>query len=148
MSQERVSYNKEVQTTAIETDDRPDDYEENLRQRILRDHDIEKERLARDKELEEESVKLDLEIEQEIRGKVYSYLFHNVADFICTPELSEDERAGILTAPEFLDFVEQSSKIVQRALNDGYDYIRDYTIGAESGEYVSISFNSANGITR
>ncbi|KAF5373244.1 hypothetical protein D9615_007436 [Tricholomella constricta] len=111
---ERVSYNKEVQTTAIETES-PDDYEDDLRQRILRERDIEAERLARDKELEEESVKLDLEIEQEIR------------------ELSEEERASILAAPEFLDFVEQSSKIVQRALNDGYDYIRDYTIGTESG---------------
>lgn len=46
-------------------------------------------------------------------------------------ELSEEERASILAAPEFLDFVEQSSKIVQRALNDGYDYIRDYTVGAQ-----------------
>ncbi|GLB41702.1 putative dynein intermediate chain [Lyophyllum shimeji] len=111
---ERVSYNKEVQTAAIETES-PADYEEELRQRIQREREIEAERLARDKELEEESVKLDLEIEQEIR------------------ELSEEERASILAAPEFLDFVEQSSKIVQRALNDGYDYIRDYTIGAESG---------------
>jgi dynein intermediate chain len=51
-------------------------------------------------------------------------------------ELSEEERASVLTAPEFLDFVEQSSKIVQRALNDGYDYIRDYTIGTETGVYV------------
>ena len=50
-----------------------------------------------------------------------------------SPELSEEERASILAAPEFLDFVEQSSKIVQRALNDGYDYIRDYTIGTEAG---------------
>ncbi|KAG6850761.1 hypothetical protein H0H93_008799 [Arthromyces matolae] len=99
---ERVSYNKEVQTTAIETEDRPDNYEDELRQRILREHDVEKERLAHEKELEEE-------------------------------KLTEEERAGILAAPEFLDFVEKSSKIVQRALNDGYDYIRDYTIGAESG---------------
>ena len=38
-----------------------------------------------------------------------------------SPELSEEERASILAAPEFIDFVEQSSKIVQRALNDGYD---------------------------
>jgi hypothetical protein len=52
-------------------------------------------------------------------------------------ELSEEERASILAAPEFLEFVEQSSKIVQRALNDGYDYIRDYTINAESGGCVS-----------
>lgn len=42
----------------------------------------------------------------------------------------------IFSAPEFLDFVEQSSKILQRALSDGYDYIRDYTVGAETGVYV------------
>lgn len=52
-------------------------------------------------------------------------------------ELTEEERASILAAPEFLEFVENSSKILQRALNDGYDYIRDYTIGTESGGYVA-----------
>ncbi|KAG9312939.1 WD40-repeat-containing domain protein [Chiua virens] len=87
-----------------------------LPQRILRDRERELEaiRAAREKELEEESVQLEKEIEQEIR------------------DLTEEERTSILTAPEFLDFVEQSSKIVQRALNDGYDYIRDYTIGTET----------------
>lgn len=110
---ERVIYNKEVQTMAVETEV-PHDYEEQLRQRIYRERDVEADRIARDKALEEESVKLEQEIEQEIR------------------ELSEEERASILAAPEFLDFVEQSSKILQRALNDGYDYIRDYRIGAES----------------
>jgi hypothetical protein len=49
------------------------------------------------------------------------------------PDLTEEEKTSILAAPEFLDFVEQSSKIVQRALNDNYDYIRDYTSGAETG---------------
>ncbi|TFK39400.1 WD40-repeat-containing domain protein [Crucibulum laeve] len=113
---ERVIYNKEVQTTAMETDS-PREYEEELRQRIYkeRDNDVEAEKARRDKEMEEESVKLEQEIEQEIR------------------ELSEEERASILAAPEFLEFVEQSSKILQRALNDGYDYIRDYTIGADAG---------------
>jgi dynein intermediate chain len=48
-------------------------------------------------------------------------------------ELTEEERASIIAAPEFLEFVENSSKIVQRALNDGYDYIRDYTLNADSG---------------
>ncbi|KAF8661304.1 hypothetical protein AX16_001402 [Volvariella volvacea WC 439] len=113
---ERVVYSKEVQTTATETDTALDhDHDEDKRHRIQREREIEEERAAREKELEEESVQLDKEIEQEIR------------------ELSEEERASILTAPEFLEFVEQSSKIVQRALNDGYDYIRDYTIGTESG---------------
>jgi dynein intermediate chain len=50
--------------------------------------------------------------------------------------LTEEERASIFTAPEFISFLEQSSKIVQRALSDGYDYIRDYTIGADSGTWV------------
>lgn len=36
--------------------------------------------------------------------------------------------------------MEQSSKILQRALNDGYDYIRDYTIGTEANGYVSLHF--------
>ena len=48
-------------------------------------------------------------------------------------DLTEEERTIILTAPEFADFVESSTKIIQRALNDNYDYIRDYTLGAESG---------------
>ena len=47
--------------------------------------------------------------------------------------MTEDEKNSIFSAPEFLDFVEQSTKIIQRALNDHYDYIRDYTVGAESG---------------
>jgi dynein intermediate chain len=110
---ERVIYNKEVQTTAIETET-PQVSEDEIRQQIMRERELEAERIAQDKELEEESVQLEKEIEQEIR------------------ELTEEERSHILSAPEFLDFVEQSSKILQRALNDGYDYIRDYTIGTEA----------------
>ncbi|KAF8199142.1 cytoplasmic dynein intermediate chain [Pholiota molesta] len=99
---ERVIYNKEVQTTFVETEPSAD-YEAELRQRITREREV------------EESVKLDQEIEEVIR------------------ELTEEERASIIAAPEFLEFVENSSKIVQRALNDGYDYIRDYTLNADSG---------------
>ncbi|KAL4072982.1 WD40-repeat-containing domain protein [Scleroderma yunnanense] len=110
---ERVIYNKEVQTTAVEVE-APEVSVEDIRQQIQRERELEAERVAREKELEEESIQLDQEIEQEIR------------------ELSEEERTSIVTAPEFLDFVEQSSKIVQRALNDGYDYIRDYTVGTEA----------------
>lgn len=112
---ERVIYNKEVQTTAVEVETAEVSIE-NIRQQLQREREreLEAERAVREKELEEESIQLDKEIEQEIR------------------ELSEEERTSILTAPEFLDFVEQSSKIVQRALNDGYDYIRDYTVGTEA----------------
>ncbi|KAG8744173.1 hypothetical protein FRC10_010639 [Ceratobasidium sp. 414] len=112
----RVIYNKEVQTADIETEPTGPS-EEELRAKIRQEEEAEweRQRAARDQELEEEAKKLDKEIEEEIR------------------ELTEEERASILIAPEFLNFVEQSTKIVQRALNDGYDYIRDYTIGAEAG---------------
>lgn len=126
-------YNKEVQTTFVETEPTPD-YEE-IRQRIMRERD-EVDKIQRDKELEEESVKLDQEIEQEIRG--LSAPVYLEAHCSIRAELSEEERAGILAAPEFLEFVEQSSKIVQRALNDGYDYARDYRIGTQSGGYVVV----------
>ena len=51
----------------METQPSPD-YEGELRQRIMREREVEAEQAARDKELEEESVKLEQEIEQEIRG--------------------------------------------------------------------------------
>lgn len=130
--QERVVYNKEVQTTAVETDSQAID-ENEIHDRFLRERDLEAERVARDKELEEESVQLEKEIEQEIRGRLLRLTCTINTDVFYFADLTEEERASILAAPEFLDFVEQSSKIVQRALNDGYDYIRDYTIGTEPG---------------
>ncbi|KAH6916133.1 dynein intermediate chain [Coprinopsis sp. MPI-PUGE-AT-0042] len=111
---ERVIYSKEVQTMDVD-DEVPQNIEEEIKRRIMREKETVDAERIREKELEEESVKLDREIEQEIR------------------ELTEEERTSIVTAPEFLDFVEQSSKILQRALNDNYDYIRDYTIGADAG---------------
>jgi dynein intermediate chain len=50
-------------------------------------------------------------------------------------DLSEEQRTQIYSASDFLEFVESSSKIVQRALSDGYDYIKDYTSRGEGGLY-------------
>ncbi|CAL1714970.1 unnamed protein product [Somion occarium] len=112
---ERVTYNKEVQTMTSESETETPS-EDDIRERILREREVaEAERLEKEKQLEEESARLDKEIEQEIR------------------EMTEEERNSIFSAPDFLDFVEQSTKIVQRALNDNYDYTRDYTIGTETG---------------
>ena len=35
----------------------------------------------------------------------------------------------ILASSEFQAFIDDSSKILERALNDNYDYLRDYSIG-------------------
>ena len=67
--QERVIYNKEVQTMDIQTEPTPVD-EDEIRERVLREREAaEAERLAHEQELEAESKKLDEEIAQEIRGQ-------------------------------------------------------------------------------
>lgn len=49
-----------------------------------------------------------------------------------TADLSNEQKQAIFAAPDFSAFIEESSKIVQRALSDGYDYIRDYTVGIDN----------------
>jgi dynein intermediate chain len=43
--------------------------------------------------------------------------------------------AAIYSDAEFNEFLESSSKIIQRALSDGYDYLKDYSMnfGDEDG---------------
>ena len=92
---------------------------------------------ARERELEAESILLDKQIEEEIRGRFQPSTQCALTFNPCAVEMTEEEKTSIFSAPEFLDFVEQSTKIIQRALNDNYDYVRDYTIGTETGGYVS-----------
>ncbi|KAI0319633.1 WD40 repeat-like protein [Amylostereum chailletii] len=113
---ERVVYNKEIQTANFDEDE-DETHAEGERLLLQREREaleVERER-AREAELEAESVQLDREIEAEIR------------------DLTDEERTSIVTAPEFLDFVEHSSKILQRALNDSYDYTRDYRERGDTG---------------
>jgi len=131
--QERVTYNKEIQTADLESDTGATSDEE-VREPITREREATVEPERGLERLEEESATLDREIEEEIRGLSTITLTSSPLNE-CT-DLTEEERTSILAAPEFLDFVEQSSKIVQRALNDNYDYIRDYTSGAETGGWV------------
>jgi dynein intermediate chain, cytosolic len=109
--------------------------EDEIRERILKEREVaEAERL---KELEALSEQLDKEIEIEIRGAGTSVPLSRVRS-LCGLEMTEEEKTSTLVQPEFLDFLEHSTKIIQRALNDNYDYVRDYTIGTETGPYVSL----------
>lgn len=72
------------------------------------------------RELEAEHAALDAELAQEIA------------------DIPEEERQSILGAPEFSSFLDEASKIVQRALTDNYDYIRDYTIAGDGLKYVQL----------
>ncbi|KAL7424429.1 hypothetical protein Q5752_000112 [Cryptotrichosporon argae] len=81
--------------------------EDEMRSRILAE--MEEERKALEAELRELKVKSEQKV----------------------AELSSDQRQAIFSAPDFSSFIEESARIVQRALSDNYDYIRDYTIGID-----------------
>lgn len=122
----------------IETDT-PENEIETL-QRGVSEVDLEAIQAARERELEEESVQLDKEIEEEIRGALLAVLsccfrFQDLHPIEIPPE----ELASILAAPELLEFVDSTTKMFYRALND-YDYTRDYRVGAETGRYIIKKF--------
>ncbi|GAA5905703.1 hypothetical protein JCM8208_000869 [Rhodotorula glutinis] len=80
-------------------------------------------------ELEAERAALDAAIASERR------LAQRALDAERAAGLAPPQLATVLSSPAFAEFVETSSKVVQRALSDSYDYLRDYAIGgAGAGE--------------
>lgn len=70
-NQERVTYNKEVQTMEVEVETTELAPRDDLKQQYFQDREreaAEAERVAREKALEEESLKLERELEEEIHG--------------------------------------------------------------------------------
>ena len=51
--------------------------------------------------------------------------------------ISEEEQTRILTSDTFYDFLSRSSKIVERALDEDYDVLVDYTMDVEANQYLS-----------
>ena len=103
--------------------------EDEMRKRILDELEVERKALEQElKELKEKAE--ETKVEREYLSFCTSTVFQG--DILTRSELSEDQRQAIYAAPDFSAFIEESTKIVQRALSDGYDYIRDYTIGIDS----------------
>lgn len=78
-------------------------------------------------ELETERLALDAEIARE-KALAQAQLDSSLARGLPASQLS-----SVFSSPGFVDFLEESSKIVQRALSDPYDYLRDYTVTEEEG---------------
>ncbi|KAK4047408.1 hypothetical protein OIV83_005455 [Microbotryomycetes sp. JL201] len=79
-------------------------------------------------ELEQERKELDAEIAEEKR-KTEELLERERAQGLSGAELS-----SVLASTPFLDFISQSTKVVQRALADSYDYLKDYSIVSDEGQ--------------
>lgn len=49
-------------------------------------------------------------------------------------ELNAEELQAVTTSNDFLDFVERSSKVIERALDEEYDVLADYAFGGAADE--------------
>lgn len=116
---EIVTYSKEVQTSQAWTEGDGEDDEkasrktdEELREQ-MRQEIVEELRQLKATDPEEQDEKTD--------GPVNGGFF--------VRELSDEEKAAITASEEFVDFVERSSKVVERALDIEYDVLADYGLG-------------------
>ncbi|KAJ5312310.1 hypothetical protein PENANT_c011G00790 [Penicillium antarcticum] len=48
--------------------------------------------------------------------------------------LDDDELKAVTSSDDFLDFVERSSKVIERALDEDYDVLADYELGGTDGD--------------
>ncbi|KAF7116273.1 hypothetical protein CNMCM5793_004349 [Aspergillus hiratsukae] len=48
--------------------------------------------------------------------------------------LDEDELKAVTSSEDFLDFVERSAKVIERALDEEYDVLADYQLGGGDGD--------------
>ncbi|EKD00775.1 dynein intermediate chain [Trichosporon asahii var. asahii CBS 8904] len=119
------TYSKSVQTNMVSTGtETSDDEEEFDNRRNVPNRETEDELRARIiAELDDERKQLEKEL-KELKEKT---------DSLQLQQLPDEQRQAIFATPDFTSFLEGSSRIVQRALSDGYDYIKDYTIGVDGG---------------
>ncbi|EFP76439.1 hypothetical protein PGT21_007611 [Puccinia graminis f. sp. tritici] len=127
----RLLYNKSVQTHSISVGPGPsgsvvsngdgnqaitNPNEEELRLKLIKELETERKKL--EQEIKDEQRRIEKEMEEDrLRG------------------LDPRTLATIYSDAEFNEFLESSSKIIQRALSDGYDYLKDYSVnfGDEDG---------------
>jgi dynein intermediate chain len=126
---EIVTYSKEVQTsTWVQEEDSEDDGEEVVQRRVEEEvrRELDKLKLEEQRMKEEEAVRQ--QVEKEVPGMVFCVCVWLIV------VISEEEQQRILTSEPFHDFLSRSSKIVERALDEDYDVLMDYTMDVEANQ--------------
>jgi len=129
---EVVMYSKEVQTSTawVVVAEEEDGGEEVVKRRVEEEVRKEIERLRVDEERSREEEEKRLEAEKDVPGSPLPTW--NIVNGIV---ISEEEQTRILTSDAFYDFLSRSSKIVERALDEDYDVLVDYTMDVEANQY-------------
>lgn len=120
-----ITYDKSVQTASIAIGTDEEDLPDNA---LLTDRRAHESNIGRESEaelrarllaeFEAEKSRLDAEIAQAERE----------AEEARRKGPDPEELSSILASTDFASFLEENSKIVQRALTDKYDYLKDYSL--------------------
>lgn len=124
---EYITYSKAVQTDSAITQDSENE------DSATESNNIEKKRHSQEEESRNEEIRASLrkEIEDEVRATIDSSpngISAAVQQRYPLRTLTEDELNAVTASTEFLSFVERSSKVIERALDDEYDLLVDYTL--------------------
>lgn len=91
---------------------------------------------ARERELEEEEIRQRLrqEIEEELKALQLHDRVQTETERFPARALAPEELTAVTSSSDFLDFVERSSKVIERALDEEYDVLADYALQGRSLE--------------
>jgi dynein intermediate chain len=90
----------------------------------------------REQQLDEEEIRQRLrgEIEAEVKAALAHEKVEEDANRFPARALQPDELSAVTNSNDFLDFVERSSKVIERALDEEYDVLADYALHARTAE--------------
>lgn len=136
---EVVTYSKGVQTDGLkQRSDSPDGSVESDSEDVGGTRSGK--RLSRTERERDEEIrkKLRKEIEDEIHttNKIAEENLEESAAQLRYPlrTLNEDELQAVTSSGDFLDFVDRSAKVIERALDEEYDVLADYELGGVDGD--------------
>lgn len=109
----------------------PEIDEEAIRRQITEEFE-ERERI-KIAQLEEEIRKAEQEKHEEVKGLIFlkKKVIVNAHNSQTATELTDEEAKIIQKSQEFIEFVDSSTKLVERALNEKYDFMKNYTLGID-----------------
>ena len=90
----------------------------------------------REQQLDEEEIRqrLRTEIEAEVKSALSHDKVEEDANRFPARALAPEELSAVTNSNDFLDFVERSSKVIERALDEEYDVLADYALHSRTAE--------------
>ena len=128
---EYITYSKGVQTTEAWDGAQEGSAEEGAEETVARSPSRRRRKLSqREQDLEEEQIRqrLRVEIEEELRALQLDEKVDLEKERFPARSLAPEELSAVTNSNDFLDFVERSSKVIERALDEEYDVLADYAL--------------------